>query len=519
MISADSSVTRLARYQRGEKVKIRRIKDKKLKSNLKLLEERYRDAASSAVNAEILLQEDPGVLEAEGMEKTWKLTQDQIVKEVDVTTARKRFDLSLSQFGPYAIDYTRNGRHLLLGGRKGHIASFDWQQGKLHSEIQVQETVRDVKWLHDESFYAVAQKKYVYIYDKNGLEVHCLKKHIEATAMEFLPYHYLLATIGNAGYLKYQDTSTGQLVAELRTKLGATSVMAQNTHNAILHVGHANGTVTLWSPNMPTPLVKLLSHKGPLRGLAVDREGRYMTTCGADSQLKIWDIRAFKEVHSYYTPTPAQTLNISETGLLGVGWGPHVSVWRDAFKTKQQAPYMQHLNPGSSIVDIKFCPFEDILGFGHEKGFSSLLIPGSGEANFDALELNPYQNNRQRQETEVKTLLEKLKPEMIALEPEFVGDLDKAGAAIRRHDLQGEVKQKNDKTVARPNIRGKNSSLRNYLRKKNKSIIDERRMRIEAALKTEKKLRQLNVRRIRGEDAEDEAKLGPALTRFTTKQR
>lgn len=101
----------------------------------------------------------------------------------------------MEEFGPYAVDYTLNGRHLLFGGRKGHVAAMDWREGKLHCELQLRETVRAVRWLHNESMFAVAQKKYLYIYDKQGLELHCMRKHLEITHMEYLPYHFLLTTI------------------------------------------------------------------------------------------------------------------------------------------------------------------------------------------------------------------------------------------------------------------------------------------------------------------------------------
>ena len=75
------------------------------------------------------------------------------------------------------------------------------------------------------------------------------------------------------GFLQYLDVSVGKEVAAINAKLGRLGVMAQNPQNAIIHLGHPNGIVSLWSPNQKEPLVKMLCHQGGVRSLAVDKTG------------------------------------------------------------------------------------------------------------------------------------------------------------------------------------------------------------------------------------------------------
>ena len=511
-------------YGRGRGIQAKSIRDKKIRGNLKALEERYQEANLKAKDAEILLENNAGFLEPEGeLEKTYKVRQDAIKQDVDVETAKKSFELKLDSLGSYVHDYSRNGRDLLLAGRKGHIATMDWRTGKLGCELQLGETVRDAKWLHNNQFFAVAQKKNVYIYDHHGVEVHNLDQHIEVEFMEFLPYHFLLATIGKAGWIKWQDTSTGKLIMQTGTKQGTPTAFGQNPYNAILHVGHQNGTVSMWSPNSTTPLVKTLNHRGPVRSLAMDREGRYMVSTGQDMKMAVWDIRTFKPVHDYFLRAPGSSLAISDRNLTAVGWGTQTSIWKDLFtkhrsdQVKVQSPYMAWGAQGQTVERVSWSPFEDILGISHNKGFSSIIVPGAGEPNFDALEHNPYENTKQRQEAEVKSLLNKLQPEMISLDPNFIGTLDTA--SNQQKQAEKDLDRKTGAEAERERIemlknrgRGKNSSLRKYLRKKgNKNVVDEHKMKV---------IEMREEQRKRAREAKEGRKVeefGSALGRFVRK--
>ncbi|MED6271500.1 WD repeat-containing protein 46 [Characodon lateralis] len=295
------------------------------------------------------------------------------------------------------------------------------------------ESINDVKWLHTEHMYAVAQKKWLYIYDSNGIELHCIRTFNDVLRMQFLPYHFLLATASATGFLQYLDVSVGKEVAAISTKTGRLDVMCQNPHNAVVHLGHPNGTVTLWSPNQKEALVKMLCHQGGVRSVAVDKTGTYMITSGMDKKMKVFDVRAFKPLRSYFLPAGASCLSLSQRGLLSAATGDIVQVYRDVWSTPVTKPYMAHRVRGL-VWGLHFCPFEDVLGVGHGEGFTSMLVPGAGEPNFDGLDANPYRSAKQRQEWEVKALLEKIQPELITLDPTELAQVDRTTFEQRHRD-------------------------------------------------------------------------------------
>lgn len=134
-------------YGRGRKIASKSIKDKKLRANLRSLESKYKDATLKAQDAEILLEHESGFLEPESaLERTYKVRQDDVKGSVAVETAKNGFELKLEELGPYVCDYTRNGKGLLLAGRKGHVATMDWRDGRLGCELQLGETVRAVRF-------------------------------------------------------------------------------------------------------------------------------------------------------------------------------------------------------------------------------------------------------------------------------------------------------------------------------------------------------------------------------------
>lgn len=521
----------IEKYARGSIDVNKKSSHKRLRKTLQETHDRTVEAATASAAAEILLPSEGGFIEVQDNEKTFKFKQQDIVRNVDLNSAKNVMNLHLTNFGPYAINFSRNGRYVLFAGRRGHVSIMDCLRISVGTEMQLQQTVHDAHFLHNESLFATAQDKYTYIYDHKGTEIHCLKRHERPLKLDYLPYHFLLVSVGHSGWIKWHDISTGNYVAGYGSGYGPTNVLKHNPTNAVAHVGHTNGVVTLWSPAAGTPLVSMFCHKGPISDVAVDREGRYMATAGLDGLMKVWDLRKYAVLQSYKTIHPVTSLDFSERGLLAMGVGRTVQIMRDVAIKPADVTYLSHTlqapNPAlvggtgatargkallSSVATscVRFRPLEDVLAIGHSHGLSTILVPGSGEPNFDSFENNPFLTPKQRRESEIQNLINKLSHDMIGLDAAIMGTVDKDQETLvkERREIADAANSKVVVKKEKNKARGRNK-ISAKLRRRQKNVIDTQMLKMKEKLAKEKEARDKSKR-----TDEPETQQGGALRRF-----
>jgi U3 small nucleolar RNA-associated protein 7 len=381
-----------------------------------------RKAPKRLVEANMMkIEDDSKGLELDDGEVADRVTQGDIISAVDTQTQHKKFELVLDKLGPYKIDFSTNGTHLCLAGLRGHLANLKWKDFSLVGETQLKDKINDVKFLVDHSMIAVAQKRFVYMYTKEGVEMHILSKMAHMDRLAYLPRHMLLAAASTTySNMQYIDISTGEEIGSKPPVVmkNPTSAMSVNPANGVVATCDLRGVVKLWSPTVVDPLVQLKAHSGAIHDIAFHHNGRFFATLGGDHKMKLWDCRMLRTLEEFAVTYCFDSIDISSKGLVAMGGGTNIQIWKNMFTgSKPSAPLMKFgLGYGNIATQVKFCPFEDVLGVGHSKGFTSLLVPASGEANPDFYFADPHETEVHRKERVVSGLLDKLPADTISLD-------------------------------------------------------------------------------------------------------
>lgn len=223
-------------------------------------------------------------------------------------------------------------------------------------------------------------------------------------------------------------------------------------------------------------------HQGPVLALAMSGQ-HTMVTSGVDRQVKIWDLRKYESVSSWTMPSPVTSLDLSQRNdMLALGFGPNVHVWQDVVKrghnhgTQTPPLYMTEVLSGHISTRVRFQPFEDVLSVSTDKSWHSLVVPGSGEPNFDSFEANPFETSKQRRETEVRGLLEKLRPEMITLEPFAIGSVERKAQEVPEDDERKDTTAVTKKHKMKKKMRGRNK-IGKKMKRKQENVVDTERQK------------------------------------------
>jgi len=378
---------------------------KEIKHNIEALSKAVNDNTNDLKTLDVL---QPVLPE----QQVFTQSQKYIQNNVNLYTKEKAFSISMDK-GPYRCEYTGNGSHLLVTSATGYASAFNTQSLQLCFESELNDKIYDAKWLHNELYFATAQEDCVFVYDRNGIELHAVRDMRNTRMLEFLPYHFLLAGASTNGFLNYLDTSIGEIAGSIFIGDKSPACIRASPTNGVVHLGSARGVVSLWSPSQKSYLMKVKCHKSAVNSIEIDRSGNYMITAGNDNKISVFDIRStYKPVKTIGTKTSVHFTALSERNLLAIAYSNRIAVLKDVHV--DGTCVMKYTAPGI-VRSVGFCKHEDILGIGHQNGLTTIVVPGSGDPVYDTSETSPFMGVKERQRLEVKRLLEKIPADMIGM--------------------------------------------------------------------------------------------------------
>lgn len=340
---------------------------------------------------ELLQTQQKGFIQLDPNEKM--PSQKKIRMNVASSVKEKAFHLDLDKSN-WKSSYSLDGRFLLLHDNSS-VSVFDNKTLNLFYERELK-NIETCHFLHNEQYCAIATNS-LFIYNKNGQELHHLPRSKNVKKMTFLPDHFLLCTLHDSPFLKYFDTSVGRDVSTVFIREKKCSAISHRPDGIVL-VGGNRGTVNFYSPNSDESLCTVLVNSAKITSIDVKNDN---FACSTLQGTSFYD---FRKLNTPIYKLP-RSENVSLSNVIATSFRSTVTTYLNG-KEYVKESYR-------SINSIEFAPFEDILTIGTSYGVRNMIVPGSGEANIDFNDDSPFLTKNQRKEREVQKLLQKIPSKFI----------------------------------------------------------------------------------------------------------
>jgi WD40 repeat protein len=135
----------------------------------------------------------------------------------------------------------------------------------------------------------------------------------------FAPDGNMLVSSGYDGTIRLWDLSTGRQLRKLVGHEGSVTALALSDDGRVLvSGGGSDRTVRVWQLDTFREVYRLTGHRGPIHRISVSGDGKLAVSAGTDGQLRLWDLRAGKELPRFKPTSALLSVDLSADGSLAL---------------------------------------------------------------------------------------------------------------------------------------------------------------------------------------------------------
>jgi WD40 repeat protein len=259
--------------------------------------------------------------------------QDGVIRLWDVGTA-KPVDASSDPVGVRALGFSRDGRHIGIGGRGDNIPVWDWQKGSLHRRLShPASTVNALAYTPDgQSLVCLRAAGAVDVFDaKTGTRRPILAGSRAGLECLALAADGRTAALGGWDrWVRVWDLQRKKEVCHFDAGARYVPALAFFPDSGKLAVGGYDGSIGIWSIAQKKRLQRWTTDKWPISAVLVSPDGKTLVSaCRHEAFIRAWSVPTAKEwFHLPAKEVGTFTLAYSADGkYLAAGVGNTIRVW------------------------------------------------------------------------------------------------------------------------------------------------------------------------------------------------